>query len=218
MLEFFTQHQFWTAVVLYWIYSAAVSSLPEPAGKGNAVYLWLYRFSHTIAGNLTTAFGSRIPGLKALGLVLILPLLYSVSACGAHTKIHPGALNSTDSAAYDALLIAETTIDQARLDVDAGQLPGPAKDAAKEALDALVRSYNVARGSWLTYRGALEANVPSEIYFDRLNKNLTDLVIAIRKFEEAWGNRPPVGRPRSGVPIDAVGGPDAKRTAWGDRR
>jgi hypothetical protein len=60
---------------MYWILSAAVSALPEPAGNGSPVYLWLYRFSHTIAGNLTTALstaaryragaspGSRIPSL-----------------------------------------------------------------------------------------------------------------------------------------------------------
>src|SRR5262245_21497619 len=163
---FITQHQFWIAVAVYWIYSAAVSALPEPAGNGSPVYQWLYRFSHTIAGNLTTAFGSGIPGLKVIGLVLILPLLFSASACGAHYTVHPGALNKADSAAYDALLIAETTIDQARLEYTAGRLPAESKDA----LDALIRSYNVARTSWLTYRGAIATNVSSEVYFDQLTK------------------------------------------------
>ena len=77
MIEFLIQHQFGTAVVLYWIFSAAVSSLPDPAPGGGPGYLWLYRFSHTIAGNLTTAFSGRIPGLKGIGLVLILPLLWA---------------------------------------------------------------------------------------------------------------------------------------------
>ena len=109
MLEFIAHHPFWIAVALYWTLSAAVSALPEPAGNGSPVYLWLYRFSHTIAGNLTTAFGSRIPGLKILGLMVAFPLLtISVTSCSAPLRIHPGALNATDSAAYDALLIAET--------------------------------------------------------------------------------------------------------------
>src|SRR5437868_4141237 len=121
MFEFATQHQFGTAVVAYWIYSAAVSSMPDP--KGNPVYLWLYRFCHTLAGNITTAFGDRIPGLKALVFVLIAPLLFSTSACAAHYRIHPGALNTIDSAAYDALLVAEVTIDQARTEYGAGRVP-----------------------------------------------------------------------------------------------
>jgi hypothetical protein len=58
------------------------------------------------------------------------------------------------------------------------------KDAAKTALDTLIRSYNVARASWLTYHGAMAANVPSQVYFDQLTKNLSDLTDAIRKFEE----------------------------------
>ena len=93
----------------------------------------------------------------------------------------PVALNKTDSAAYDTLLIAETTIDQARLDYQAGQLPA----GAKPALSALIRSYNVARAAWLTYRGALATNVSSPEYFDQLTNNLTELSAAIRGFEEA---------------------------------
>jgi hypothetical protein len=114
------------------------------------------------------------------GIAVAIALLLLLAACSAHYRPHPGALSKVDSAAYDALLVAETTIDQARLDYTAGQLPAE----AKEALDALIRSYNVARASWLTYRGALATNVPSEIIFDQLRKNLEDLTNAIRQFEE----------------------------------
>ena len=38
MCEFIAQHQFWIAVAVYWIYSAAVSSLPEPAKDGSPLY------------------------------------------------------------------------------------------------------------------------------------------------------------------------------------
>ena len=34
--------------------AAIYRSPSEAAGNGSPVYLWLYRFSHTIAGNLTT--------------------------------------------------------------------------------------------------------------------------------------------------------------------
>ena len=181
MFQFVMQHQFWTAVVLYWIYSAAVSSMPDPGTNTNPGYAWLFRFLHTIAGNLTTAFSGKIPGMKSLLLLLIVPLALTTQACAIHYDVHPGALNQTDSAAYDTLLIAETTIDQARLDFQSGQLPA----TAKPALDALIQSYNIARASWLTYRGAISANTPADMYFTQLNQNLTDLATAIRKLEEA---------------------------------
>jgi hypothetical protein len=41
-------------------------------------------------------------------------LVLTTAACAAHYKIHPGARNATDSAAYDTMLIAEAAIDEAR--------------------------------------------------------------------------------------------------------
>jgi hypothetical protein len=115
------------------------------------------------------------------GIAAAIPLLLLITACSAHYRIHPGALNAADSAAYDALLVAETTIGQARLQLQAGQLPA----AAKPALDVLVRSYNVAREAWLTYRASFESGVKTPAEFDQLAKNLSDLTDAIRKFQEA---------------------------------
>jgi hypothetical protein len=178
MIEFLMQHQFWAAVAMYWIFSAAVSAMPEPGAGGNPGYLWLYRFLHTTAGNISTALGGKIPGLKPLiPPLLLLPVVLAMPACAAaHYTIHPGALNTTDSVAYDALLIAKTTIDQARVDNQTNPFP----TEAKNALNTLVQSYNVARESWLTYRGAVSANEPSDAYFAQLNKNLADLANAIR--------------------------------------
>jgi hypothetical protein len=180
MFEFFTQHQFWIAVAVYWIFSAAVSSMPEPDANRNSGYLWLYRFLHTTAGNITTAFGGKIPGLKSMVLLLMIPVLLSTSACAAHYRAHPGALNKTDSVAYDVLLVAEAAINQAKIQY---------QSKTNEALDKLIRAYNITRESWLTYRGALAAqpqvtNAPPDVYYDQLNKNLTDLNNAIRALEE----------------------------------
>jgi hypothetical protein len=183
MIPFLTQHQFGFAVAIYWIFSAAVSSMPDPKPGDAGGYVWLYRFVHTIAGNLTTAFGNRLPVSKLLPIVLLVPMLLSASACAAHYAVHPGALNTADSAAYDTLLIAESMIDQARI--------GPIPPAGKDALDTLVQSYNVARESWLTYRGALATNTPSDAYFQRLTKNLTDLTNAIRAIKEVKNDAEP---------------------------
>ena len=107
-------------------------------------------------------------------LLLVVAVL-SIGACAAHYKIHPGALNATDSAAYDTLLIAEAAIDQAR----AENQTHPLSAGTKDALNILVDSYNVARTAWLTYRGAIATNTPSEQYFQQLTRNLTDLTDAL---------------------------------------
>jgi hypothetical protein len=176
MIQFLTQHQFGFAAAAYWIFSAVVSAMPEPKPGNAEGYLWLYRFVHTIAGNLTTAFGSRMTALKVVALLLLTPLLLTAPACAAHYSVHPGALNPTDSAAYDTLLIAENIIDQARA--------GPLPPGGKDALNTLIRSYNVARESWLTYRGALATNLPPDQYVQQLTKNLTDLTAAIQAIKE----------------------------------
>src|SRR5437867_13150943 len=103
MFEFVSEHQFWAAVAIYWIFSAAVSSMPDPRTVGSSSYLWLYRFLHSIAGNVTTAFAGKIPGLKTFLLVVMIPGLLAVSSCVARYTVHPGALDKTDSAAYDVL-------------------------------------------------------------------------------------------------------------------
>ena len=127
MFEFVSEHQFWAAVAIYWIFSAAVSSIikaspwrarasrPDPQTVRSPGYLWRYRFLHSIAGNVTTAFAGKIPGLKTFLLVVMIPGLLAVSGCVARYPVHPGALDKTDSAAYDVLLIAQSTIDQARI-------------------------------------------------------------------------------------------------------
>jgi len=169
------------AVALYWAFSAAVSALPDPASGNSPGYQWLFRFLHTLAGNITTALNGKAGNLKALAPVLVLLLLLPASACATAYRIHPGALNQTDSVAYDSLLAASSAIDQARADYKTHQLP----EDTKGPLNALIHSYNVARDSWLTYRGAISTNVPSATYFDQLNNNLTDLTTAIRNFTEA---------------------------------
>ncbi|HEY2383284.1 MAG TPA: hypothetical protein VGK48_19075 [Terriglobia bacterium] len=189
MIRFLTQHQFGFAVAIYWIFSAAVSSMPEPAPDDAPGYRWLYRFVHSIAGNLTTAFstaaryracaspGSRLPVSKLLPLVLLVPMVWPATACVARYTVRPGALSAADSAAYDTLYIAESVIDQARSD----SLSPPEKDA----LGTLIASYNVARASWLAYRGALATNTPPDEYFQQLTKNLTDLTNAIQALGES---------------------------------
>lgn len=63
MLAFLQQHSFWSGVALVWVYSAFVSGMPAPDDKDGKGYRWLYNSLHSLAGNITTALGSKIPGL-----------------------------------------------------------------------------------------------------------------------------------------------------------
>jgi hypothetical protein len=180
MFQFVLQHQFWAAVGIYWIFSAAVSAMPEPGGGDKPGYLWLYRFMHTTAGNITTALGNKLPGLKILVPLLLVTLVIPTTACAAHYSVHPGAINTVDSAAYDTLLVAKSAIDQGRTEYQSGRLPSEARNA----FNTLVETYNLARASWLTYRGAVTTNVPSDQYLQQLNKSLTDLTHALQTLQQ----------------------------------
>jgi hypothetical protein len=61
--------------------------------------------------------------------------------------------------------------DNARADYQAGRLP----DSTRPAFNALVKTYSVARESWLTYRGGIATNQPATGYFNQFNCNLLDL-------------------------------------------
>lgn len=65
MVNLITDPHFWLLVGLYWIFNAAVGALEpptEPPTPANARYRFIYKFLHTMAGNMTTAFGNKIPG------------------------------------------------------------------------------------------------------------------------------------------------------------
>src|SRR4051812_6820004 len=113
--------------------------------------------------------------------LMLMIFVVSVAACAAHYTVHPDAFSVDDSTAYDALLVAQSAIDQARLELQAGQLP----DKAKDSLNSVIATYNLTRDAWLTYRGAIATNVPSDSYVYQLNKNLADLTTAIRALKEA---------------------------------
>src|SRR2546428_13376735 len=120
------------------------------------------------------------PVSNTLTYVLIIVLVLVTTAGAARLTMHPGAVNQIDSASYDALLIAEAAIDQARREYQAKRLP----DSAKGPLDTLIQSYNLARESWLTYRGAIATKVTPGLYLAQLTNNIAALTQAIRGFRK----------------------------------
>lgn len=63
MLHWIEAHQVISTVIIYWVFSAAVSNMPKPSETGDGFYHWFYGFSHDI---LQFAAGSimRIPGIR----------------------------------------------------------------------------------------------------------------------------------------------------------
>lgn len=57
-----TWQEFWLLVALYWIFSAAAGSLEAPEPTSSKTYRFWFRFLNSLAGNLSRAFSSKIPG------------------------------------------------------------------------------------------------------------------------------------------------------------
>ncbi len=59
-----TIEQFWLLVGGYWVFSAGVGALESPDEHSGKLYRWAFRFLNTLAGNLSRAFASKIPGVN----------------------------------------------------------------------------------------------------------------------------------------------------------
>ena len=60
--QFLAAHQTIVALVSYYVISAAIGALPAPAADSGNGYKWFFQFSNTLAGNLSRAFSSKLPG------------------------------------------------------------------------------------------------------------------------------------------------------------
>ncbi len=49
----------------YYVYSAAVGSMPAPTDKSSTFYIWVHGFLHILAGNLSAAVAAKFPALPA---------------------------------------------------------------------------------------------------------------------------------------------------------
>ena len=58
-----TYESFILGVAALWVFSAAVSALPEPGATSGKFYAWLYKFLKQISGDLSAQFGKYIPTL-----------------------------------------------------------------------------------------------------------------------------------------------------------
>src|SRR5689334_3115546 len=85
---------------------------------------------------------------QLLHLLLMWSLLAALafSANGCHKNIHPGAISTVDSNAYDTLLIAQAALDEGRKTI--AENPSP---AYANAFNKAVAIYNQAEADWQLY-------------------------------------------------------------------
>jgi hypothetical protein len=49
-----------SALISYYVLSAAIGALPAPRPDAGLFYQWFFKFTNTLAGNLTRAFSSKL--------------------------------------------------------------------------------------------------------------------------------------------------------------
>jgi hypothetical protein len=60
--NFIMVHQTIAVLVVYYVVSAFVGSLPAPRASSSQIYLFFYKFANTLGGNLTRAFATKVEG------------------------------------------------------------------------------------------------------------------------------------------------------------
>lgn len=58
-MDFFHAHPF-LLLFSWWIFSAAIGSMPAPSAKSSAFYEWSFKFLNTIASNIARAYNNRV--------------------------------------------------------------------------------------------------------------------------------------------------------------
>ena len=62
IISFVQAHGTISALVAYYVISAAIGALPAPQTDSSRVYLFFYKFFNTLGGNLTRAFATKVEG------------------------------------------------------------------------------------------------------------------------------------------------------------
>lgn len=58
-------HPYAATTIAYWVFSAAIDALPDTKDTSGLFYQWLYKFLHTLAGNLSTLnFFKKVQGVQ----------------------------------------------------------------------------------------------------------------------------------------------------------
>ena len=67
MWNLITQHPTISAVIGYYVVSAAIGAMPAPQAGDSRWYLFLFKFLNTLGGNLTRAFNTAVESSPNFG-------------------------------------------------------------------------------------------------------------------------------------------------------
>lgn len=69
VMQFIQAHPAVTALAVYWLFSAAISSMPMPTDKSSPGYRWFFGFTHLLAGSVSRMVAMKYPNLMQNGNV-----------------------------------------------------------------------------------------------------------------------------------------------------
>jgi len=96
---------------------------------------------------------------------------------GCHKNIHPGAVSTVDSNAYDTLLIAQAALDEGRVTIAANPLP-----TYTAAFNKAVAIYNQAEADWQLYHSTKDPQLAT-----KLAAEVNQVVTTIADMRKAFG-------------------------------
>lgn len=99
----------------------------------------------------------------------------------ANRQIHPGAIDSFDSTTYDVLMISQSVLDEAKVQLKAGKLP----ESSRAVINRAGSAYDIARDAWLTYRASAPASRTTQA--EKVTTAITNLNSEIAKVKTAVG-------------------------------
>jgi hypothetical protein len=117
--------------------------------------------------------------LLVSGLAVLLIVAVALSGCRAYIQ-HPGAASSFDSHAYDALLVANDSINSAKAALSTGSLPVN----SGEYLNILIKSYNAADALYKVYHDAAVKGQDTSQMMANLQLDLNVLATDLASFKK----------------------------------
>ena len=111
--------------------------------------------------------------------LLALVACSALATNGCHKNIHPGAISTVDSNAYDTLLIAQAALDEGRKTI--ADNPSPAYTSA---FNKAVAIYNQAEADWQLYHSTKDPALAT-----KLGQEINQVIVTIADMRRAFGKK-----------------------------
>jgi len=110
----------------------------------------------------------------------LLPLILLVSlSIGCKHNIHPGAISTVDSNAYDTLLVAQAALDEGRKII--AEKP---EQSYKDAFNKAIAVYNQAEADWQLYHSTKDPALAT-----KLASEVNQVIVTIADMRTAFGKK-----------------------------